>query len=156
MKLFGLALFFSASTHALTSFPLQFGLGYEFCHPNKDGLTECAGASPTTKELKLELEVAPESEVSYGFHSQSGTFQKLGYEASVKVEHFEREKIDDMITVKLITWDLQKPDVRYETTTEIFARGPENLNRVNVIGHAIGTDEDYTNLIASVRKSEKN
>lgn len=153
MKTLIFLLLLSSFAQALTSYPLQFGTGTESCHPNKEGLTVCETISPRVSPVVVNLEPVPENTVSYGFHVQHGTFEKIGFEVSVLIAHYAESHSDDMLTLKVITWDLSAPYKRHEVTSEIFADNPKNLNRVNLVGRSIGTENDFSNIILSVQKN---
>jgi hypothetical protein len=150
-----IALSISNNLYALDSFQLKFGIGTDACHPNIDGLKQCESYSPNTEEINIPLNLEPENTAAYGQYVKTGHFEKIGYEVSVKVTHFPYLKIDDMLTLKVETWPLQNPADKREILVESFTRGPENLSRLNIPGQIIGTEEDYSNIILSVRKSEK-
>lgn len=145
----------SKKVYALDNYQLRFGIGTDACHPNIDGLKQCEGYSPSTTEINIPLITEPENTAAYGQYVKSGQFEKMGFEVSVKVTHFPQLKIDDMLTLKVETWSLQNPSEKREIIVESFTRGPENLSRLNIPGQLIGTDEDYSNIILSIRKSEK-
>jgi hypothetical protein len=63
------------------------------------------------------------------------------------VVHFEGPGMDDMLKVKLQTWSLDNPNLKTETTSEVFTDKPENLNRMNIIATPIGSEEDYSTVI---------
>ena len=153
MKTFLFAVFISFSAHAIESYPLQFGIGTDRCYPNEYGLTQCKSYSPKVKEISVPLKIEPEQTAAYGFYSNSGTFEKIGFEVSVKIVNFPNLNIDDMLILKVVTWKLTTPDEKHEVVVESFTRGPENLNRLNLPGFAIGSEENYSNVILSVRKS---
>lgn len=144
---------FSVVTQAFESYPLQFGIGTDSCHPNKDGLKECVSYSPSTVEILVPLEIVPDGNMVSGFHSKSGVFEKIGYSVAVKITTFPGLNIDDMLTLNVTTWDLAKPEVKREVSVEVFTLGPKNLGRVNLPGLAIGSEDDYSNIILSIRKS---
>jgi len=154
MKSFLFAAFLSLSAQARMNYPLQFGIGIEACHPNKDGLTECYGASPRTSNIDIALDLAADRTVAYGYHVQRGTFEKIGYAVSVKVTNFPDKKIDDMLTLNVTTWSLATPNDKKQVELEIFTADPSDLNRLNLPGKAIGSEDDYSNIILSVRKAE--
>jgi hypothetical protein len=89
LKFLSLLLILSSQAYAIDIYPLQFGMGAESCHPNSDGLTECRGFSPKTQRIEIQLTEAPDGGSFYGYHTQSGTFEKIGFRASVTVVHFE-------------------------------------------------------------------
>lgn len=153
MKTFLFAFLFALSAQARLTYPLQFGIGVEACHPNKDGLKECFGLSPRTENIEVSLDLAPDRTVAYGYHVQRGTFDKIGYSVSVKITNFPNVKIDDMLTLSVTTWSLSTPDDKKEITLEVFTADPSELNRLNLPGKAIGTEDDYSNVILSVRKA---
>lgn len=153
MKKFILLMLFSLSAEAMVSYPLQFGIGVENCHPNKDGLKECSGQSPLMQEISIPLEMNDDGVVAMGYESKAGTFEKIGYQASVMITHFLNQKIDDMITLKVRTWSLANPQEQHEVVVESFAATPGELSRLNLPGFAIGTEEDYSNITVSIRKS---
>lgn len=156
MKILLILLFVSFSAHAIDLYPLQFGIGTDSCHPNTDGLKHCEGFSPDTKEIIVPMETEPEQTAAYGYYEKSGTFEKIGFEVSVRIVNFPNQQIDDMLTLKVVTWDLATPTQKHEVTVESFTRGPENLSRLNLQGYAIGAEEDYSNIILSMRKSKLN
>ncbi len=153
MKSFLILILLSFSAHARLTYPLQFGIGIEACHPNKDGLTECYGASPRTSEIEVMLDLAADGNAAYGYHVQTGTFEKIGYSVSVKITNFPNIKTDDMLTLNVTTWSLANADEKKVVELEIFTADPNELNRLNLPGKAIGTEENYSNVILSVRKS---
>lgn len=139
---------------ALTTYPLQIGLGSDSCRPNNEGLPVCVGSSPKYREISIPLELLPEGTAAYGFYSHRGQYLDIGYEALVKVYHIDDQKSDDYLTLKLTTWSLNSPHQKYEVITEVFANHPKNLNRVNLQGHAIGNEEFYTNVILGIRAAK--
>lgn len=127
MKSFLFFLLLSFSAQARLTYPLQFGIGVEACHPNKDGLKECFGISPRTSNIDVALDLAADSVVAYGYHVQRGTFEKIGYSVSVKITHFTDVKIDDILTLKVATWNLATPEDKKEVELEVFTADPSDL-----------------------------
>ena len=151
-KILGVILFLSVQCFAMDTYPLKFGIGTESCHPNSDGLKECRGLSPMTKPIQIQLMEAADGGAFYGYHTVNGKFEKLGFQASVTIVHFEGQGFDDMIKLNLKTWSLANPEVQHESSMEVFADKPENLNRMNIIGSPIGSEEDFSNIILGIER----
>lgn len=141
--------------NALTSYPIQIGIGAETCYPNTEGLKVCEGFSPRTEEVALEMVPDPDSPISYGYFVKTGTYQKIGFEASVKIIRYDQDFHNDFIILKVVTWSLNTPEDRYVVESEIFTSSPKQLNRANLIGHTIGTDDDYSKIILGIRPTSK-
>lgn len=156
MKIFLLILFCSWAAQARLTYPLQFGLGTDACHPNEDALKVCYGSSPQTSEVEIPLDLAADGAVAYGYYAQTGSYEKMGYAVSVKIVNFPNLQVDDMLTLKVTTWSLAKPDEKQDVELEVFTTTPQDLIRLNLPGKAIGTEDNYSNIILSVRKSSKN
>jgi hypothetical protein len=147
-----LILFFALTAQSFASniYSLQFGMGAESCHPNNDGLTECRGFSPQSKPISIELIETADGGTFYGYHTQVGTFEKIGFRASLTVIRFEGKNIDDMLKIRLQTWKLENPEQKTETNSEVFTKNAEDLNRMNIIATSIGTEEDYSTVILGI------
>ena len=152
VKFFGLVFFLSVQCFALDSYPLKFGIGTESCHPNSDGLTECHGLSPMTKPIQIQLTEAADGGAFYGYHTQSGKFENIGFQATVTIVHYEGQGFDDIVKISLQTWSLANPEKKTEASSEVFTRSPENLNRMNIIATPIGTEEDYSTIILGIER----
>lgn len=151
MKSFFLILLLSATALALESYPIEVGLGWESCRPNSQGQKVCEGNSPMHKKIQIPLHPSSDNVGSYGYFQHSGTYLNIGFQAIVKITHFENRTYDDIITLTLLTWPLAGPQSKFQVQSEMFARTPQDLNRANLIGQAIGNQEFYTNIILGVR-----
>lgn len=151
LKFLGLLLCFSQA-YAMDIYPLKFGIGTESCHPNSDGLTECHGISPMSKLVNIPLNEAADGGAFYGYYTQTGKFEKIGFKASITIFHSEADGYDDMLKINLQTWSLANPEIKTETSSEVFADKPENLNRMNFIAPRIGPEEDYSNVILGIER----
>jgi hypothetical protein len=154
MRLFLLAFLFSISAHALDSYPIEVGIGSEYCAPNQDGQKVCEGISPLHKRFEVPMITSADQPVSYGNQTISGTFRDLGFDVVITITHFENLKADDILALALTTWNLHTPQNKFKVETEIFANSPQNLNRMNLIGHPIGNEDFYTNVILGIRPAK--
>lgn len=158
MKTFFIGIFLSLSSFATThystqypaSYPIQIGIGGDTCYLNDQGLKVCAGFSPRAEEVNIEMISDSEALASYGYFTKSGTYQKIGFQVSVKVIHYDQDFHDDFITLSVVTWALNNPSEKHTVESEVFASKPNLLNRTNLIGHAIGTEDDYANIILGI------
>lgn len=139
----------------MSKYPLQIGIGGDTCFLNEDKQKVCAGFSPRTEEIAIPMDYDSEAMMSAGYYSRSGTYQKIGFTVSVRIIHYDQDFHDDFISLAVTTWSLSDPKEKFVVESEIFASEPKLLNRTNLIGHAIGTEDDYANIILGIRPTEK-
>lgn len=155
MKILLAIIFLSVTAQAITNYPIQIGIGGDTCFLNDKKQKVCAGFSPRTEEMVIEMIPDTESMMSVGSYKRSGTYQKIGFEVSVRILHYEQDFHDDFLNLKVVTWALTNPTEKFTVESEIFASEPKLLNRSNLVGHAIGTEDDFANIVLGIRSTEK-
>lgn len=151
----GLILFAQSLALAAVTYPLQLGIGTEYCYPDKNGLKNCMGESPRFKEVAIPLHQAADSNALFGHVGSRGEFREIGYEVYVQVARFNSRNADDMVTLRVTTWNLKTPENRNVVISEVFANSPKNLNRILLRGMPIGNNEFYTNITLGLRPTQR-